>query len=191
MKLSPLIDFLFEAAALKRLKRTGWQILGDNQESIAEHTFMVCVISFVLAVKLKADFEKVLIIALFHDFEEARTGDVYKLADLYTQVDKKKAITDAFSKLPQSAKITKLLEEYEKQKTLEAKIVKDADILALCLELKQLIEKGNQNAQEWFTANLEALKLNESKKIGQEIKEGNSQNWWQKERKILHKLLKK
>ena len=66
-----LIDFLFEAAALKRLKRTGWQILGDNQESIAEHTFMVCVISFVLAVKLKADFEKVLIIALFHDFEEA------------------------------------------------------------------------------------------------------------------------
>ena len=119
MKLSSIVNFLFEAAALKRLQRTGWQILGDNQESIAEHTFMVCVISFVLAVKLKADLEKVLIIALFHDFEEARTGDVYKLADLYTQVDKKKAITDAFSKLPQSAKISKLIAEYEHKKTLD------------------------------------------------------------------------
>ena len=186
-----LVDFLFEAAALKRLKRTGWQILGDNKESIAEHSFMVAVIAFVLAQKLNANLEKILLISLFHDFEEARTGDVYKLADLYTKVDKKKAIQHSFSNLPKSDKITKLLEEYEQRISLEAKIVKDADTLSLCFELKQLIEKGNENAKEWLTANLDALKLEESKKIGRELMNSNSQNWWKQERNILNKIMTK
>lgn len=186
-----LANFLFEAASLKRLQRTGWQILGDNRESIAEHTFMVCVISFSLAQKLEINLEKVLLMALFHDFEEARTGDVYKLADLYTQVDKEKARRDSFSNLPQSVKILKLLKEYEGKKTLEAKIVKDADTLALCIELKQLIEKGNANAKEWFDANLGSLKTKSGQKIGEELEKKDSQAWWQKERKNMHKYLLK
>ena len=185
------IDFLFQAAALKRLKRTGWQILGDNQESIAEHTFMVCIISYVLAIPSKANLEKTLLISLFHDFEEARTGDVYKLADLYTRVDKKKAVADAFSNLPKSDTISKLLGQYEQRSSLEAKIVKDADTLALCFELKLLIEKGNVNAKEWLIANLESLKLDKAKKVGRQLLNSNSQSWWQKERKILHKIMKK
>ena len=190
MKLSSIVNFLFEAAALKRLQRTGWQILGDNKETIAEHVYLVCIISFILAEKLNANLEKVLLVALFHDLEEARTGDVYNLADLYTKVDKNKAVSDAFSNLPQSAKISKLLAEYGERKTLESKIVKDADTLSLCLELKQLIEKGNLNAKEWLTANIESLKLAEAKKIGREIENSNSQNWWQKERKKLHRMMK-
>lgn len=177
-----LINFLFEAATLKRLKRTGWQILGDNDESIAEHSFMVCVISFVLAEELGADVQKVLLMALFHDFEEARTGDVYRLADLYTKVDKKKASLDAFSNLRNSAKITGLQQEYDNRQTLEAKIVKDSDTLALCLELKQLIEKGNINAKVWLDSNIKALKLDRSKKLAEEIVNTNSQDWWKNER---------
>src|SRR3989304_6332566 len=130
-------DFLFEAAALKRLKRTGWQILGDKQESIAEHTFMVVVISYVLAKKFKVNLEKVLMMALFHDFEESRTGDVYKLADLYTKTDKKKAVKDSFSPLKNSKYMLSLVEEYNKGISIEAKLVHDADTLALCVVLKQ------------------------------------------------------
>lgn len=184
-----LVNFLFEAATLKRLKRTGWQILGANDESIAEHSFMVCVIAYTLAQELNADAAKVLLMALFHDFEEARTGDVYRLADLYTKVDKKKASRDAFSNLRNSAKITGLQQEYDNRQTLEAKIVKDSDSLALCLELKQLIEKGNSNANEWLESNLKALKLDLSKKLGRELINSNSQNWWQKERKKLNNLM--
>ena len=190
MNTSSLVNFLFEASALTRLKRTGWQILGENNETIAGHTFMVCVISYILAVLLKADTEKTLLIALFHDFEEARTGDVYKLADLYTQVDRKKALRDAFSNLPQSAKIQKLLEDYQKKQSLEAKIVRDADTLSLCFELKQLVERGNSNAVEWLQANIGALKTSEGKKLGRQLLKSNSQNWWKKERKILHQLMK-
>lgn len=183
----PIADFLFEAATLKRLKRTGWQVLGDNNESIAEHSFMVAVIGFILAKKLKANLNQVLLMALFHDFTESRIGDIYKLADLYVKADVLKAANHAYASLPDGADLVKITREYEEEKSLEAKIVHDADTLALCLELKQLMEKGNTHAKEWFYANKKALKLKESKIIFEEIEKTDSHNWWKKEREKIHK----
>ncbi|KKS96340.1 MAG: hypothetical protein UV73_C0011G0012 [Candidatus Gottesmanbacteria bacterium GW2011_GWA2_43_14] len=186
------IDFIFEAASLKRLERTGWQILGGgNRESIAGHSFMVAVIAYVLAVRSRADTEKVLLMSLFHDFEESRTGDVYKLADLYTRSDKDKAIRAAFSNMPESGKITGILTEYHQSKSPEAKLVKDADTLALCIELKVLMENGNQNAGEWLKANLEILKIKQARELGKSLLKANSQDWWKKQRQVLHKLMAK
>ncbi|OGF99460.1 hypothetical protein A2Y99_00340 [Candidatus Gottesmanbacteria bacterium RBG_13_37_7] len=184
-----LVNFIFEATTLKRLQRTGWQILGANKESVAEHSFMVAVITYVLAKELHVDLEKALLMALVHDFIETRTGDVYKLADLYVKVDTKSAIEDAFAKLEHPKKIIPLMIEYEKRKTLEAIIVHDADVLALCVELKQLTERGNKDAVEWLEANMGRLKLSQSRKLLQEVKKTNSQNWWAKERDTLHKKM--
>lgn len=191
MKSSSLTDFIFEAAALKRLKRTGWQILGENKESIAEHSFMVTVISFILARQEKVNLEKVLLMSLFHDFEEARTGDVYKLADFYTKTDKNKAIKDAFSRLKNPSDIIDLLKEYSQKQSLASKIVRDADTLSLCFELKILMEKGNKNAGEWFFANLKTLRTKTGKAISRQLKTSSSQNWWKKERRALHRLMSK
>lgn len=185
------INFLFEAATLKRLRRTGWQILGGNEESVAEHSYMVAVISFLLAIRLKADIKKVLVTALFHDFSEARTGDVYKLADLYVKADENKAMKDALDGLPDSKELINAVNEYEKKETQESKIVHDSDTLALCIELKQLMENGNIHAGEWFEANIESLRLEVSRKLAQELKKSDSQDWWKKEREILHKRMKK
>lgn len=186
------VNFIFEAAALKRLERTGWQILGGgNRESVAEHTFMVSVISFTLAKELTADVKKVLLMSLFHDFAEARTGDVYKLSDLYVRVDEKKAEKDAFSGFLFGTELIEATKEYEAEKTLEAKIVHDADTLALMFELKQMVENGNINAKEWFSGNFDALKLEESKKTAHQLKKTNSQDWWKRERQIIHKGYKK
>lgn len=191
MKKNNLANFLFEAATLKRLQRTGWQILGGgNKESIAEHSFMVAVIGYILATELKADIQKVLTMGLFHDFSEARTGDVYKLADLYVQVETMEAVKNVFSDLSNSGKMISLIQEYEEEKTIEAKIVHDADTLALCIELKQLIECGNLHAREWFEANLDALRLDESKDLLNQIKNTDSQDWWKKEREKIHKSYK-
>lgn len=191
MKNKNLTNFLFEAATLKRLQRTGWQILGGgNKESIAEHSFMVCVISYVLSGRLKADSGKALKMALFHDFCETRVGDIYKLADLYLEADVIKAAKDSFSNLADDGELFTLFKEYEKEETLEAKIVHDADTIALILELKQLIENGNLNAYEWFDGNIKSLNLTLSKEMAEEIKKTNSQDWWKKERKTLHRLLK-
>lgn len=191
MKKNNLANFLFEASTLKRLKRTGWQILGENKESIAEHSFMVAVISYVLAKKLNADLGRVFLIALFHDFTESRTGDVYKLADLYVEVDVIRAADDAFLNSPDKDELVNIIKEYEDEKTVESKIVHDADTLALCLELKQLVEHGNLHAREWFEANLKVLKLDESKDLLNQIKNTDSQDWWKKERDKIHKSIKK
>lgn len=185
-------NFLFEVETLTRLQRTGWQVLGgDNKESIAEHSFMVTVISFILATKLSVDLEKVLLMALFHDAAEARTGDVYKLADKYVKVDVSSATKDAFVEIPETRRIILLIKEYEEEKTMEAKIVHDADTLALCLELKQLMENGNIAAREWFEANINSLKLKKSVELARSIKSTNSQGWWKKEREELHKQMGK
>lgn len=180
-------NFLFELTALKRLQRTGWQILGSGEESIAEHSYMVAMISYLLAEQIGADIEKTLLIALFHDVEEARTGDAYRLAKLYVTIDKKKARQDGLNSLPNKTRILKLLEEYEQRTSVESKIVKDADNLSLCLELKLLIEQGNTHAKEWLDANIAALQLTESKNLGKILLRTNSQAWWKTERGILHK----
>ena len=192
MKKNNSANFLFEAATLKRLQRTGWQILGGgNQESIAEHSYMVCVISIVLAQNLKVNLEKILTMALFHDLSETRIGDIYKLADLYVKTDEKKARRDVFSNLNDDKKTLSILDEYDKKLSLESKLVHDADTLALILELKQMIENGNLNAQEWLQANINCLKLKKSKELVREIETTNSQDWWRKERKEIHKSFRK
>ena len=191
MKKNNLTNFIFEAATLKRLQRTGWQVLGENRESIAEHSFMVGIISYVIGKQKNANIEKLLLMALFHDFTETRIGDIYKLADFYVKADVLQAAKDAYESLSYGSELVKITREYEDEENLEAKIVHDADTLALCVELKQMMEKGNTNAKEWFDANLDVLVLDESKSLGRELAKTNSQDWWKKERNQLHKLIKK
>ena len=179
-------DFLYEAAALKRLKRTGWQILGENEESVAEHSYMVAVISYLLAKQLHADVGRVLSLSLFHDFSEVRVGDVYKLADCYVKVDEMQAAKDSFDGSPDSKELMKFFQEYEDEKTTESKIVHDADTLALCIELKQLVEKGNKHARQWLEANKKVLRLPKSKKLYNEIVSTDSQAWWDTQRTQIH-----
>lgn len=180
------INFLFEITTLKRLQRTGWQILGEGKESIAEHSYMVAMISYLLAQQTNADIQKTLVMALFHDTEEARTGDAYRLAKLYITIDKKQAQKDLLQNISHPEKIHRLLEEYEKRESLESKIVKDADNLSLCFELKPMVEKGNTQAKEWLDANVAALQLSESQELGKALLEVDSQSWWKKEREKLH-----
>lgn len=187
-KAQHVINFFYEASALKRLQRTGWQILGGNGESVAEHSYMVTVISLALSENLTVDTEKLLLMALFHDFCESRTGDVYKLADFYTKVDEEKAVIDSFGPLGNLGnKLINIIKEYDDRKLLESLIVHDADTLALCLELKQMLEKGHENARQWYNANLDKLKLDNSKILAKEMSKTNSQDWWKKEREKIHK----
>lgn len=185
------VHFLFEALTLTRLKRTGWQILGAGNESIADHTFMVCMISLVLCGKEHADRDKVLLMALFHDFSETRTGDIYKLSDLYVQGDSSRAFSDAIGNFRSSKEIISLMKKYEKRQSMESQIVHDADVLALCIYLKTLIEKGNTNAKEWLEGNKKRLFLQSAKDLYRDIIATSSQEWWKKEREKIHKGYKK
>ena len=184
---------MYEAAVVKRLKRTGWQILGDNEEGVGEHTFMTCVIAYFLAKEIAGtrpgleagiNMETVLIMSVFHDFHEARTGDLDKLAKFYMTRDQDRANRDIFSGIDDE--LLKTLETYEKKQTFEAIIVYEANVIAFLVELKLLIEKGNTHAKEWLIANITRLRIPEAIALAKDLAKTSSQDWWSSIRATLH-----
>ncbi|MBI5620080.1 HD domain-containing protein [Candidatus Gottesmanbacteria bacterium] len=193
VKANNLANLVYEAAVVKRLKRTGWQILGDNEEGVGEHTFMTCIIAYFLAKEIAGsrpglvpgiNMETVLTMSVFHDFHEARTGDLDKLAKFYMTRDQEKANRDIFSGVDDE--LLKTLTVYEKRETLEAKIVYEANVIAFLVELKLLIEKGNSHAKEWVDANITRLRIPEAIALAKDLAKTSSQDWWSSIRKTLH-----
>src|SRR3712207_6738697 len=85
-----MISTLLELQRLKRLERTGWTLRGlaPGAESVAAHTYGVAVAAMLLADELRArgvalDVERVLRVALLHDWAEARVGDMPRTATEY------------------------------------------------------------------------------------------------------------
>lgn len=183
-QLTQITNLVFEAAVVKRMKRTGWMLLGDNEEGVGEHTFMTCVIAYFLARQLKANMETVLVMSVFHDFHEARTGDLDKIAKFYMKRDQDKANQDIFKGIDDE--LLKTLDTYEQKETLEARIVYEANVIAFAVELKLLIEKGNVHAAEWLTANTSRLRLPEAVELAKSLATSSSQGWWESIRKTLH-----
>ena len=179
-------NFLFETQVLKRLKRTGWQILGVEDEYISEYLYLTAVITFVLAKQLNVDMGKVLTMALFHDTHETRVGDVDKIALGYIKRDISKANKDIFQGLPFGKEVLLILGEYEKKKSLEARLVYEANVIALIIQLKTHVDRGNLHAKEWLMANKERVSLKESKTLVAEIMKTDSQDFWQDIRNKLH-----
>jgi len=87
-----IIKFFIEIGKLKRMPRRGWVIREvKNPESIAEHTFRVAIMAWVLAGKKdkKMNIEKLLKMALVHDLCEVYSGDITPYDSILPK-DKKK-----------------------------------------------------------------------------------------------------
>src|SRR5258705_2466627 len=99
-----MLATLIELQRLKRLERTGWTLRGlaPGTESVAAHSFGVGVTAMMLADAVVAqgvpiDSERVLRMALLHDWAEARIGDLPKTATQYFGADnRRRAETAAF-----------------------------------------------------------------------------------------------
>ncbi len=86
---------------LKRSPRTGYQFLGTGGESVADHSFRMTIVGYVLAsMEPEADGNKVVLMCLFHDLPETRTGDHNYVNKRYTQVDEESALEDQVRGLP-------------------------------------------------------------------------------------------
>jgi putative hydrolase of HD superfamily len=174
-----IADFLFEAGMLKRTPRTGFQFLGSGSESVAEHILRTVYTAFCLAhISKKADKNKLILLALFHDFLEARIGDLNYMNKKYTTTDEKKAMEDALKGLPFENEIRELFEELWAGKTLESKLIKDADNIELLLQLKEQKDLGNPYADDWIYFTLQRLITKEGKKLAEVIINTDSTNWW-------------
>ena len=158
-----MLSTLIELQRLKRLDRTGWTLRGlpNGTESVAAHSFGVSVTAMLLADKFVAqgvsvDVEKVLRIALLHDWAETRVGDMPRTATLYFGSDaRKQAETAAFSDVVGGIDAAKdlyanLYAEYEHRSSLEARLVKAADVLDLLVQVLALERAGARGLDEFW-----------------------------------------
>jgi putative hydrolase of HD superfamily len=157
-----MLSALVELQRLKRLDRTGWSLRGlpNGTESVASHSFGVVVTAMLLADAIQGrgvavNTEEVLRIALLHDWAEARVGDLPKTASDYFGADaRRKAETAAFADivgpLATSAKYQQLYDDYEQRESLEARIVKAADVIDLLIQALALERAGARGLDEFW-----------------------------------------
>ncbi|XLQ19747.1 MAG: HD domain-containing protein [Candidatus Moraniibacteriota bacterium] len=172
-------DFIYEAGILAKTPRSGFWYLGTGKQNVAEHSFRTAIIAYMLAqMDESVDSNKVLVMALFHDFAEARTADANYVHQKYTKVDEKAAIKDAFSQVSFGDDVEQTLLELKKRETIEAQIVKEADNLELLAMLRDEQEKGNERASHWIKLTAKRLKTQNGKKLAKQLIERHPDDWW-------------
>lgn len=168
-----MLATLIELQRLKRLERTGWTLRGlpNGTESVASHCFGVCVTAMMLADEAKArglevNCERVLRMALLHDWAETRVGDMPKTAIGYFGAEaRKSAEATAFADIVARVGSTKsayqeLYKDYEERVSLEARLVKAADVIDLLVQAYALERSGAKGLDEfWEVAQQPDFKL--------------------------------
>ncbi len=179
--MNDIANLLFEAKSLKHLPRSGYQFLGSGSESVAEHSFMITFIAFVIAqIEPDIDQMRLMQMCLLHDLPEARTGDLNYVHKNYAVVDEPKAIHDMTKSLPFGAMMKNLLAEFNEGQTREARLAKDADQLSFILELKYLADTGRKGPEKWIPIVAGRLLTDTAKKIANDILNTPWDEWWQK-----------
>ena len=164
-----MLNALIELQRLKCLERTGWTLRGlpNGTESVAAHSFGVGITAMMLADKIKArgldlNIEHVLRMALLHDWAEARVGDMPRTAtDYFGATARKKAEALAFGDIIRGLGAAEpayetLYQDYEQRESLEARLVKAADIIDLLVEAYALERAGARGLDEFWEVALEA-----------------------------------
>lgn len=174
-----IVNFIFEASILQNMQRSGNVFLGSGKQTVGAHIFRTILIGYLLAKMTDgANAEKVMLMCLFHDIEETRTGDLNYLQQRYVTSDDKRALKNAVDNLPSKDDILKTVEEYEGLKSLEAKLAKDADTLELLFYLKEELDKGNLQAENWITHAQKRLITETAKKLLPTLKNTKYYDWW-------------
>lgn len=176
--LERIADFLFEAGMLRKTPRTGYRFLGSGGESVAAHSFRTAIIGCLLAKLAGAQRERILVMCLFHDFHEARTGDLNYVYQLYDTCAAQQAIEDACRGVPSGDALLELWNEFEERRTPEALLAHDADQLDLILTLKEEQDMGNPYAAKWLSNALKRLRSDEAKQLADAILHRDHTAWW-------------
>jgi len=176
-----LVNFILEYRTLKHMPRGSLPYLkGPIRENIAEHSFYTTIIAWIMAVVEKADENKVIKMSLAHDLAEVRGGEKNLINKFYTSPINEQKIMEEISQNYDLKKLSLggLFKEFDQAKTLEAKIAKDADVLAQMLLEKECLDLGNESAGKWLHFSQMRLKTELGKKLGKRLIEVESDEWW-------------
>jgi putative hydrolase of HD superfamily len=174
--------YLYEVGHLKRSRRQGWWQAGiDDPESIAEHSFRVAVIGYVLAAMEGADPQATAATCLFHDVIESRLGDIPNVTKHYTSPEPPEAVSrDQLAGLPTEVanKIQSLVRDYAGHGSREALLASDADKLECIMQAREYQSQGYQNVEPWITSNLAKLRSESARALAVVCQELPPDQWW-------------
>ena len=178
-KMKNIANLLFIARILKDIPRSGYHFLGAGKESVAEHSFSITFIAFIMSQMIpEVNSEKLITMCLVHDLPEAKTGDLNYVQKKYVIADESKAIEDITKNLPFGSSIADLINEFNLAQSIEAKLAHDADQIALILDLKALADIGYNPPKKWLPAALKRLKTKIGKNIAESIIKTEWDEWW-------------
>lgn len=173
---------MYELGALRFIPRAWKQIFNADFENLAEHHFRVAWLALTLAaMEKRGDHGKILKMALVHDIAESRTGDAHAIARQYTKRNERLGARDMLKQTSFEKDMLALWEEYEERKSIEAKIVKDADWLDVDLEIKEQISRGLENIKVWLPQRklvYKKLHTKAGKALWKEIYKSKPQSWY-------------
>ena len=177
-----IIKFLFELGQLKRIKNSGFRLIGiDNPASVGAHSLRAAQIGYMLAKMEKyANPVKICAMLVFHDIGECRTGDINRVENRYIEVKEEEAVKQQLEPLGELGKeIFELWEKSEEKESIEGMIAKDADMLEHSLTAKEYVEQGFEYAQDWIDNSARCLRTASGRKLMEAMKQSNSNEWWQ------------
>ncbi len=137
-----IIDFFNTAAGLKSVSRQGWiSKLGmENPESVADHSYMMSLMSATLSDLVGLDTLKVVKMSLLHDVAESRIGDL-----MHGEVSKSEkermedsAMDEILQDLPDGIRndYKGIWREFQDSSTPESEFVHEVDKLEMALQAK-------------------------------------------------------
>ena len=176
-RLERISDLIYEAGMLSQTPRTGWAFLGSHAESVAEHSFRCAVLGYVLARLAHCDASKVVLLCLFHDLHEARTGDLNYVYHRYAKLHEREALEDALEGTGMEEILT-LFETFCAKESLEARLANDADQLDLIANLACELKKGNEFARDWLESALARLTTEQAREVAEALLKTDPNHWW-------------
>jgi len=160
IKPADALSFLLTTIKSKEITRTGWKMAGiPHPESVAEHSFQLCVIAMVFADKLGVDREKIVKMAIIHDMGEIFTGDLVWSRGSIVDIEKRRkkefieaeGIENIFSRLGNSKEYQTIFKEMTERKSHEAEVFWQLDKLEMAIQALYYEQKTGISLDEFFT----------------------------------------
>ncbi|KXB04073.1 hypothetical protein AKJ47_00835 [candidate division MSBL1 archaeon SCGC-AAA261G05] len=145
---------------LKRTLRMGWLESGippSEAEDVAQHSFETTSITILIGDQLQRkgveiNLGRAIEMAVIHDWSEAIMGDLSREVSLELGEEIKndleeESLEELVGELPDGEKYLELWREYLGGESIEARLVKSADLLSILVELINYRDRGWGNEQ--------------------------------------------
>ncbi|MFJ8104870.1 HD family hydrolase [Streptomyces sp. NPDC096132] len=181
-ELTAVARFLFEAGTLKNTKRSGWWMAGvKDPESVADHSWRTSLIASIIAQMEGADPARAALLAVWHDSQETRTGDVNHLGKKYTQgePDPRAITADQVAGMPEGLAdaIRAVVGEYEAKESPEAVCARDADKFECMIQGIEYRAQGYADAQRWIDNSRSRITTKSGQALADAVLETGSLDW--------------